>query len=443
MVDYHLVILVHGIWGNSSHLAYIEKQFNEHFEATTTTTKGDNILVYKTTTHAGYLTYDGIDINGKRISDEILEQTQLISDSGNKVVKFSIIGYSMGGLLARYAIGLLDASGYFNHIEPINYITICTPHIGVSNPQTHNLSVRIYNKVAPYMLLITGSQFFLKDKVGKDQKPLIVWMADPKSKFYAILKKFKYRSLYANVLNDKRCSWFTSFISSEDPVNSMYNRIAENIKCDYIKGYEPTIIDYSKPLHYQKQDQVAAAGGKGKGGGGGVAVNEKPNYSWFWKSLRWLKIISSVIVYTPFWALSFIISTIVQRIKMTVRLRKYNKDLDLSNKLANLYEYHEETSLLTNFSNKLEDEQETLVEDMYDAMSWRASHSAKFPKIKLSESQKYAVDKLNTLSWNKYPIIIRHTPATHAAAVVRHPDPTFDEGKVVVEHLLHETFRLE
>lgn len=77
-------------------------------------------------------------------------------------------------------------------------------------------------------------------------------MADPRSKFYKALAKFKYKSLYANVVNDKRCSWYTASISPDDKVNSLYNKRPENINCKYIKGYRPNVIDVTKPFYYEK-----------------------------------------------------------------------------------------------------------------------------------------------------------------------------------------------
>ncbi len=42
---------------------------------------------------------------------EIEEELQVIESRGGKIKKISIIGYSLGGLVARYAIGLLHAKG--------------------------------------------------------------------------------------------------------------------------------------------------------------------------------------------------------------------------------------------------------------------------------------------------------------------------------------------
>lgn len=427
MVDYHLVILVHGVWGNSTHLAYIEKQIKDNIDPK----DGTKIYTHKTGSHQGYLTYDGIDVNGKRISDEVWEQTNLIEQNGtDKVTKFSIVGYSLGGLISRYCIGYLSSKGYFDNIEPINFTTFCSPHVGILLPQSNNLSVRVYNSVAPFLLANTGAQFFLRDKVGEFDKPLLVWMADPRSIFFKTLLKFKYRTLYSNVVNDKRCSWYTSCISLDDKVNSQYNKQPDNIKCEYIKGYEPNVIDITKPLYYQKNPNVKAP---------------TQRFTWFWKTLNWIKLIGTALVYFP----AFVISSLIQRIKNRKRVKEFFKNK--SNSLLHLYEHDESNdgdnqhhpSMFAGFSHIVEDEQETLVEDMYDAMGYKVSHSTTFPPIKLGKDQTFIVKKLNTLGWKKFPVIMRKTKETHRGAIVRHEDPSFDEGKIIVRHFINEVFKIE
>lgn len=41
-----------------------------------------------------------------------------LGKNGKKVKKISIMGYSLGGLITRYAIGVLGQRGLFNTIEP-------------------------------------------------------------------------------------------------------------------------------------------------------------------------------------------------------------------------------------------------------------------------------------------------------------------------------------
>lgn len=48
---------------------------------------------------------------------EIEEELQLIERKGGKIKKLSLVGYSLGGLVARYAIGLLHAKGILDQVE--------------------------------------------------------------------------------------------------------------------------------------------------------------------------------------------------------------------------------------------------------------------------------------------------------------------------------------
>lgn len=50
---------------------------------------------------------------------EIEEELKRLSESGQRVKKLSMIGYSLGGLVARYTVGLLESRGLFDEIEAI------------------------------------------------------------------------------------------------------------------------------------------------------------------------------------------------------------------------------------------------------------------------------------------------------------------------------------
>jgi hypothetical protein len=56
----------------------------------------------------------------------------LEEDQPKRVTQLSFIGYSLGGLICRYAVGILHAEGWFEQsgIEPTNFITVATPHLG-------------------------------------------------------------------------------------------------------------------------------------------------------------------------------------------------------------------------------------------------------------------------------------------------------------------------
>lgn len=83
---------------------------------------------------------------------EIDEEILRIEKGGDKVTKFSIVGYvhllykricifidffclllrsySLGGLVARYLVGLLYERKFFETVEPVNFTTFASPAIG-------------------------------------------------------------------------------------------------------------------------------------------------------------------------------------------------------------------------------------------------------------------------------------------------------------------------
>lgn len=75
------------------------------------------LLVAKRNT--GSFTYDGIERGGERVCVEIEEELEAIRNRGGKITKLSIVGYSLGGLVARYAVGLLSAKGVLDKVEPV------------------------------------------------------------------------------------------------------------------------------------------------------------------------------------------------------------------------------------------------------------------------------------------------------------------------------------
>jgi hypothetical protein len=67
--------------------------------------------------NSGNFTYDGIELGGERVCAEIEEELHAIEERGGKITKLSVIGYSLGGLVSRYAIGLLEAKGILDTVE--------------------------------------------------------------------------------------------------------------------------------------------------------------------------------------------------------------------------------------------------------------------------------------------------------------------------------------
>ena len=73
--------------------------------------------------NSGSFTYDGVELGGERVCQEIEEELEKLAEAGQSIKKLSIVGYSLGGLVARYAVGLLYSRGLFNELEPVVSLT--------------------------------------------------------------------------------------------------------------------------------------------------------------------------------------------------------------------------------------------------------------------------------------------------------------------------------
>lgn len=208
----HLLVLVHGIMASPSDWTYADAELTREL--------GSNFLVYVSSSNSYTKTFSGIDGAGNRLADEILSVVRRT----NSLKRISILAHSLGGLFARYAIGVLYSSdtGTIAGLDPINFITLATPHLGVrgKNQLPFLFGVPFLEKLAlplaPIVIGRTGRQLFLTD--GKASKPpLLLRMASDydETKFISSLAAFKSRILYANVSYDHMVGWRTSSIRRE------------------------------------------------------------------------------------------------------------------------------------------------------------------------------------------------------------------------------------
>ncbi|KAL4369243.1 hypothetical protein GQ457_05G034520 [Hibiscus cannabinus] len=226
----HLLVLVHGILASPSDWTYAEAELKRRL--------GRNFLIYASSVNSHTKTFAGIDGAGKRLADEVLQ----VVNKTESLKRISFLAHSLGGLLARYAIAMLysesDSSGTLSDRvidssvpsrrgmiagrEPVNFITLATPHLGVRGRKQlpFLLGVPFLEKlappVAPFVVGRTGKQLFLTD--GKPSRPpLLLRMASDceDGKFLSALGAFKSRTLYANVSYDHMVGWRTSSIRRE------------------------------------------------------------------------------------------------------------------------------------------------------------------------------------------------------------------------------------
>ncbi|CAI9109081.1 OLC1v1008822C1 [Oldenlandia corymbosa var. corymbosa] len=232
----HLLVLVHGIMASPSDWTYVESELKRRL--------GQRFLLYASSSNSYTKTFTGIDGAGKRLADEVLQ----IVRKTESLKKISFLTHSLGGLFARFAVAMLYSpnnavdnavetctssdttsktilfpmGGSIAGLEPVNFITLATPHLGVRGRKQlpFLLGVPFLEKIAaplaPIFVGRTGSQLFLTD--GKPEKPpLLLRMASDceDGKFISALGAFKCRIIYANVSFDHMVGWRTSSIRRE------------------------------------------------------------------------------------------------------------------------------------------------------------------------------------------------------------------------------------
>ncbi|KAJ4823162.1 hypothetical protein Tsubulata_019212 [Turnera subulata] len=182
----HLLVLVHGILASPSDWIYVEAELKRRL--------GKKFLIYASSSNTYMKTFSGIDGAGKRLADEVMQFVK--NKEGLK--KISFIAHSLGGLFARYAVAVLYSEngskssqpsevadsllptsqaesssrrGTIAGLDPINFITLATPHLGVRGRKQlpFLFGIPILEKLAPPIAPIfvgrTGRQLFLTDVV--------------------------------------------------------------------------------------------------------------------------------------------------------------------------------------------------------------------------------------------------------------------------------------
>lgn len=235
----HLLVIIHGMWGNPNHCAELARIVRERYSEPSTEGVELDVLIAKT--NRAESTHDGIDWGGERVAMEVMDRIQDLESNGKEVTRFSVTGYSFGGLVGRYLIGILYQRGFFETVTPVNFHTIATPHLGV--PHFPNIFSALLSSWGP-RLSRTAEQFYCVDKYGQTGKPLLQVMADRERIFYRALALFPHITLYANAINDRTVPYVTAAIDIENP---FAEHETNGIEVTFNKEYSPVIDDYTLP----------------------------------------------------------------------------------------------------------------------------------------------------------------------------------------------------
>lgn len=445
----HLCVLVHGLWGNGSHLNYLTTSLRERHP-------NDELSILVCERNASSFTYDGIEVGAERVTREIEDTIEELKGDGIKVDRFSIIGYSLGGLIARYTVGLLDSKGYFDCIRPVNFTSFASPHLGVRTPLTGRTSF-LWNALGARTLSASGRQLFTVDTFRDTGRPLLSILADPESIFIHALAKFENRCLYANIVNDRTAVYYTTGISRINPYVDL-----EKLKINYVEGYQNVIVDPNEPFELAQPKEPPT-----------LSERVKDTTS---TVLRRAPVVAGLSILIPIAVVVFLVNSGVQTLRSQKRILLHEQDnaesgfqryriswmvqdmragfenmLEAANS-AHRQEYLTESSEQDSADTSISssggetmsgtDNLEKHTSTSLRRRSTNGEHSPDFPTLALTSAQFGMISALDKVSFKKYGVHIHNSSHSHAALIVRSNRKAFAEGKVVVQHWLDKSFIL-
>ncbi|KAL2863619.1 lipase ROG1 family protein [Aspergillus lucknowensis] len=453
----HLCVLVHGLWGNPAHMNTIVSALRQRYDE-------NDLKILVSESNTGNLTYDGVEVCGERLANEIEETLENSETGGHKIKKLSVIGYSLGGLIARYALGLLYSQGWLDKLEPVNFTTFASPHLGVRAP-VRGAQNLFFNGLGSRTVSVSGKHLFLTDTFRDSGKPLLSVLADSDSIFIQGLAKFKHRVVYGNVVNDRTTPFYTTIFTSVD-----HFRDLENLNVNYVEGYDSVIVDpdlYTLPSEEKEKLPFFTR----------VKLRVR---SFFSKLPFWLLFSVLVIIAVPIFLGYAVVQTFRSRGRRRAHeestgnnFRRYRVPVAVKRVRTAMEEVFENAAsrqdpdYLSSSStpSDLESQPESpvgktktaedappsacLAEDSTDqphgiskVATYATANDAHKPTLALTPEQFSMIKSLNAVGFRKYPVYIHNHRHTHAAIVVRMDKEGFEEGHTVIKHWLDNEFKL-
>merc|ERR1712159_115505 len=233
----HLVVLQHGMGGTSTNMLSIFRSLSDNTDLSMNE-EGSEVKVLNVSSNEGLeASREGIRVCGERLFRDIVSELQLTDENESLAyTELSIIGYSAGGLFARYAVGRLEECGVLARLRCASFITIATPHLGCLRPSDGTFRTALWNAGGSTLDKITRGirprwtdggkiveQLFLRDGEAESWfscghgPGLLESMAEPGSAYMTGLSRFGRLLSIANARADNTVPCETAAILPLNP----------------------------------------------------------------------------------------------------------------------------------------------------------------------------------------------------------------------------------
>ncbi len=275
---------------------------------------------------------------------------------------------------------------------------------------------------------------FLIDKFRDSRRPILSVLADPGSIFMSGLARFRRRTLYANITNDRSAVYYTTSISKTDPYTDL-----SKVQVHYVKGYEDVILDPVNPVTSITPEMDTSS------------ATQK-----FIDRLPWTLALMALL---PIGAIIYLLNSGVQTVRSNRRIARHAKGLDGVDSAR-----YQVSLWIDRVQGAVEDAYESAYENLNNAQEpeflegsesagngstlegrkilarERAESQLEHPTLALAPEQFAMIRALDDLGWRKYPVWIHKISHSHAAIVERRQVAGYEEGQIVARHWVKEEF---
>ena len=204
--DIHIVVLVHGIKGNANDWRIWVPALKR------LQMPGTRLHILASKANSWWQTFEGVEACGKRLASEIVEfgLNQMGRYPAHTAVYFSIVGHSLGGLIARNALGQLYGTAFWERITPLGYYSFATPHLGARTKWARR------GRYAAH-LLSKEAGTSIHELLLQDKPQMIHAMSVPDSSYMIALASFRHRTLVGTSHHDFSVPFATALIRDSNP----------------------------------------------------------------------------------------------------------------------------------------------------------------------------------------------------------------------------------